>query len=319
MRKQPAHHDEQRTVVGARQTELVLQRLLAGKLVVERVASVRPRDQRVVRTPDGVIDAVEDAREILPALAQHTFEAIAELGRTDLARVRRADGGDLARVDQPGLHERDAPVVLDARRHQSMHRQGQLGEHIRGEDALEREVMDGQYGRDVERGVLRDVERRQRGVPVVRMHHVRPPVLVEFAGGQVCGDPAQQAEAARVVAPVAPVGTDVGAARTPVEERRVDDVGDHAAVRQTPETQRHHGGAEDRSDAHDRPNAEQPVEDSGQARQQDARVDAALAERDGKRRDDIGQAARFDQREDLGGDVKYAHEMKPGRSRQLRG
>src|SRR2546423_10650890 len=57
----------------------------------------------VVGTPLVIIDAVEDAEQVVAAGAQQAIELIAILRRLNLLGVRRADRPDAIRKDPPGF------------------------------------------------------------------------------------------------------------------------------------------------------------------------------------------------------------------------
>jgi hypothetical protein len=184
--------------------------------------------------------------------------------------------------------------------------QPKVGVVIEREETTESEIVDGKHGGRVQRRILRDIRRCQASMPVVRVHHLRLPVTVEFTGRQVRGDPAQQRKAPMIVAPVAAVGTQIGIAVAPVKKGRIDDVGQQAAVRQAAQTQRDDGGAEGRTKADQPPQVDQAIEDGRQPGQQDTRVQTACGQGGGQSRHDIGQAAGLDQRIDFRGDVQDA-------------
>ena len=94
-----------------------------------------------------VVDAVEDAAQVLRAARQDTVEAEAVLALEDLARIGRADRGDpLAEVDA-GLQVADPAVELHRLDVQHVARQADLVERPDREDALERQVVNREHDR----------------------------------------------------------------------------------------------------------------------------------------------------------------------------
>ena len=136
-------------------------------------------------------------------------------------------------------------------------------------------------------------------MPVVRVHDVGRPALVELAGGQVRAHPAEQREALQVVGPFGAVVVLVGAAVAAVQVRRVDHVGRHVAARQPAEPQRDARSAEQRTDLADGLRLQHGIGDRRQARQQQAHVGAGASQRRRQRADHVGQAAGLDERKDL--------------------
>ena len=88
--------------------------------------------------------------------------------------------------------------------------------------ALEGEIVDGQNRLRPRAAVVVQIDRRQRRLPIVDMDDVGR-VAGDRAAGEIGADPRQRGEALGVVAPVAPVGAEIGIA-DPVEQmRRVED------------------------------------------------------------------------------------------------
>ena len=72
-------------------------------------------DQRVGRgIPDGVIHAIQNARDMVGAVTQHAVQATTLLRGHDLAGIAGADGRDGIGELQTGLHERKLAIKLDA-------------------------------------------------------------------------------------------------------------------------------------------------------------------------------------------------------------
>ena len=79
--------------------------------------------------------------------------------------------------------------------------------------ALEGEIVDGDDRLWTRAAVVMQIDRRQRGLPIVGVNDVGR-VAGDPAFGQVGADPRQRGEAMGVVAPVAPVRAEIGIAGT---------------------------------------------------------------------------------------------------------
>ena len=120
-------------------------------------------------------------------------------------------------------------------------------------------------------------------------------------------DPAQQGKALRVVGPLAAVDGLVRVARTPVQQRRVDHVGRHQAVRHLAQAQRDARGAEARADLADDLLVQHRAGDRRQAGQQQARVGAPTDQRLRQCTQHVGQTTGLDQGKHLGPDMQDPH------------
>ncbi|MBA7615195.1 hypothetical protein ES703_22473 [subsurface metagenome] len=166
------------------------------------------------------IDAVQDSRELMGvgAKLQHAFQPAAELGRGDLLRIIRADGGQMRGVDQAALEERKLVVEFETVDVEGILRCADPPQRVPREDALVGEVMDGQ-----DRGDLRafpgEIGRRQSGLPVIGVDEVGCPIPVQIAHRQFRGGGCQPAEPDVVVGPVAAALVAVRVARPVVELR----------------------------------------------------------------------------------------------------
>ena len=250
LRREAAQHRHERRRRVGREAQLELQRRLAGRLAVETIGVVAHGKRRVGRgRPDRAVDAVEDAAHVGAAAADHAVQAGAELGGRDLARVRGAHGGDAVGELQTGLHARHLAVELQPAGRHVARRQAEEREVAVREHALVGQVVHGEHrGGGIRRRVGMHVGAGRRRVPVVGVQHVGLPSRVERAAAELRGRPAQQREALQVVGPVEAVAVLVGAAAAPVEQRRVDHVGRHAAAGQAAQAQRDGRGTERRAD-----------------------------------------------------------------------
>ncbi len=66
-------------------------------------------------TPGGIIDTVQDADEMVGAIADNTVEAVAEFGSLNFLRVPAADGGQVVGIDDPALEKIHVAVEFEAR------------------------------------------------------------------------------------------------------------------------------------------------------------------------------------------------------------
>ena len=179
---------EQRDRGVALEAEGLQQRLLAPGLALRRGGAVAGGEERVgLGVPPLVVDAVENAVDHRGPLAQHAVQALAERGRADLLAVAGADRGDGVGVEQAPLEQVDPAVILDALGVKQVLRDAGVRHGGRGEDPLVREIVHReQRGRPRERPrevrPLPQVQRQQRGLPVVRVDHVG--VLAEGLQGR---------------------------------------------------------------------------------------------------------------------------------------
>ena len=186
-------------------------------------------------------------------------------------------------------------MILDALDREARRRQPQIGDPMRREDALEREVVDGDDAR--RRAVVgeRSVRRRKSGLPVVRMNELRAPGDGALPRSEQSRYVRQQAEAQRVVLPVGAAGVLVRAAVAVVEERTIDHP-DRNAGGQLGLEQARRGNLCDGIDRSNVARAYQRREHRGVPGQEQARVEPDLPQRDGKRGRDVAQTAGLDER-----------------------
>ena len=113
--REPADGGGQERVLVDVESQLALERRLVGALPGQVLGRVPLRERRIdVGTPARVVHPVHDPDQVLVAVAEQPFQAGARLGTLhDLARVRRAHGGELVREDQPRLHEIELAVELE--------------------------------------------------------------------------------------------------------------------------------------------------------------------------------------------------------------
>jgi hypothetical protein len=127
---------EQQRIGTLGQAQQALQVPLGQRLAGQPVMVIRGRGERVgCRIPDRIVDAVEDAGELVGAVAQHSIEAAALLGGHDFARVTRTHGGDGVGKLQSGFHERDVAVGLDAVEAEQRGRQAQGRHRVRAKQS----------------------------------------------------------------------------------------------------------------------------------------------------------------------------------------
>ena len=97
------------------------------------------------RIPHIVIEAVENAMNIVMAMAQQTVETRAACGCHDLARIRRADGVDHRGVIDTAGHEVDFAIGFFI---EAAGQQLQVVEDVPAGVALMHQVMNREDGRD---------------------------------------------------------------------------------------------------------------------------------------------------------------------------
>ena len=182
--------------------------------MIERVIG---RDVGIgLRVPDIDVDPVENARELVAEAAQHAVEAVAEFRRANYFRVRRAYGRDMVGKDHAGLEHRKPAEKFDMIRRPPRRRQIQVVEIIVREITVVGEVMDREYGRG---RVVHHAQkgRYEPGLPVMRMHHVRPPVAARYPARQQGHGTAEHGVAFGIVRPGIAVRVYIRVAR-PVEQ-----------------------------------------------------------------------------------------------------
>ena len=182
---QATDHDDERTRRILGQTQLLLQRALVLRLLVQRRDVVVRRDELVGgRIPQVVVDAVQDAHQGLGTTAEDGIHALAVEGHLQLVGIRRADRGDQIAVAERALHVVDGVAVavelIDRRWHVAE------AKHVREDPvrilALELDVVDREHGLDVVAGLALAIELAQEdgrhgGLPVVAVQHVARKLL----------------------------------------------------------------------------------------------------------------------------------------------
>ena len=304
-----AADDAEQQRIGRRiEAEALLQGGLVGGAARHVARRIGRRDVGVVRrVPQGVVDAVAQARHRGGAGAQQPVEAHAALVRHDLGGIGRRHRGDVVRIEQRGLEEAQRAVELGAFGAEGLVGQAQAVRHPGREPARKGEVVDRRHGAGLR--VLREVQvgRREARLPVMAVDDVGP-VVGDQAGPDPRRDEAQRAETGAVVRPFRPVGRQIRIAGPIVEMRGVDgeevepsrpagedacraaeQVGDLGRDRGTVE-RTHHGGI---------------------AGHQGADRDALARQRGRQRADDVGETARLHQRGHLGHDGQDLDGLQP--------
>ena len=132
------------------------------------------------RIPFLVVHAVENSKKPVLPPAQKPVQAAAEFLRRDFARITRADRGDDVGKSDSGLETIQLAVKLRAFDREKFRRQIGQRKRVRRENALIGEIVNGQAGRrrippPFRALLLQHQRRHQAGLPVVDVHHVRPP------------------------------------------------------------------------------------------------------------------------------------------------
>jgi hypothetical protein len=283
---------------------------------LRRLRAVALRDEGVGgRVPALGVDAVEDADEIAGARRDEPLQSAAELRRGQLARIARADRSQAIGIADRRLEEGELAVELHRVGPAHLVGQAQALDEPERKAALERRVVDGEHGaRPRARGRenvarARHEIRHESGVPVVAVHDVGAP-----AGGvgrqRKAGDRmAEDAEAHRVVGPVATELVLVGRAWAAVERRAIEqpdrEAGIGRALQQAHRRDAHHG-VEVGRDA----SPAQRLERRLVAGKEQAYFRAQARQRAGKRGAHVREAAGLGKRIDLRCGEQDAHESR---------
>ncbi len=182
------HDAEQRRILIGQQAELAAQLALEavlGRQVCEVVVVLEVRVR--CRAPRVVVDAVQDPDELGAAGGQQILEAHSVGRGPDLLRVSGAHGRDRVGGAHAGAQIVHGVAAVSIRRE----RAGEpwiavAREHRVREHTLITDVVQGQHGGPASGcRALSLQHRRQRGVPIVAMQHVRRPVErgAELEGG----------------------------------------------------------------------------------------------------------------------------------------
>ena len=213
---------EQRPVDARRQPHLRLQRGLVANPHVDAQSAIVLRQRNVGgRIPDSVVDAVDDSLHDRRAGAQETIKRHAELGRHDLARIGRRNGGDAVGKPEASFEVADTAEIFDPVDGEGLRGQAQLAEDRHRKVALEGHVVDrGDDARARPVGVV-EIGGRERRLPVMRVNDLGPE-RIDRSEPDVRANPRKRREPLRIVGPVKPVGPEIRIAGPVVEMRRVD-------------------------------------------------------------------------------------------------
>ena len=173
-------HRHERAVIADLEPQFLLQCSLARGLTGEVLGRVRGCDRLVGGWVPGVhVDAVHDALQGLATAAQHAVQTLTEGRRLNLCRVGGGDGGDGVRVVECAHHVVDGAIVAAqlARGSGDMRQSQHVVQHLVGELALERHVVDGEDCPNVlvEGETLVELAQEHRGerrLPVVAVQDV---------------------------------------------------------------------------------------------------------------------------------------------------
>ncbi len=310
--RQPSDEREQGRVGRFAQSDVTLQRELVGPTRIDRrLHRVAIDDVRVgLRVPRFAIDAVGDAVQRRRPHPQHALQPFAERRRLDLARVRRAHGGDHIRIQQPGLHEGKAAVELERVQVPGLRRQAQRVELPTPEHALVGEVVDREHDR---RGPRRSravqMHRRKARVPVVEMDHLRRPASdAGHAPQREHRDGLRKtSEAPRVVRVLVAIFVGVRATGARVQRGVIEQPRSHsgAAGRSDPSLPQRHVLPTDRQ-ARDGASILQPFQGTAVGDRQQPDVDTARGQRLRQSAGHVGQSSGLRKRQRLGGGEQQA-------------
>ena len=277
------------------------------------------------RVPGLDVHAVEDAGDPVAPFAQHAVESHAHAGRADLTCVGGADRADQVRVDQALPQQVDAALGRLARveaRHRLPEPQpSRLGvaDHALVTQVVDRQHRAGPRERGLAGAGRLQVERDQRGMPVVAVHDVRADPQ-RGAGRQ--RRPREQQETQVFVR--------AGAVQPgPVEQGRAIHQ-QHVRLHGAPPPAQHRVAEAILAEGHLEPvEAVDPADlqaspvEAGVEREEERDLVAALVKCVGQCRGDVAQSARLGMRGQLGGDVadRQAHRgvRNPSWERPCRG
>ena len=178
--RQARDHHHKRAVVANLEPQLLLQFGLAYSLpraVINRVVGGNALVGRRIKTHN--VNAVEDTLQSVRTLAQHAVQALAKLGRLDLARIGGAHRGDGIGIVQRAQHIVNAAGVTAQLRGgcRNMRHTQYVFHHGVAKLALERHIVDREHGLDavIQRQALVELSQehgRQRRLPVVAVQDV---------------------------------------------------------------------------------------------------------------------------------------------------
>ena len=178
--RQARDHHHKRAVVANLEPQLLLQFSLAYSLpraVINRVVGGNALVGRRIKTHN--VNAVEDTLQCVGTLAQHAVQALAKLGRLDLARIGGAHRGDGIGIVQRAQHIVNAAGVTAQLRGgcRNMRHTQYVFHHGVAKLALERHIVDREHGLDavIQRQALVELSQehgRQRRLPVVAVQDV---------------------------------------------------------------------------------------------------------------------------------------------------
>ena len=178
--RQARDHHHKRAVVANLEPQLLLQFGLTYGLpraVINRVVGGNALVGRRIKTHN--VNAVEDTLQSVRTLAQHAVQALAKLGRLDLARIGGAHRGDGIGIVQRAQHIVNAAGVTAQLRGgcRNMRHTQYVFHHGVAKLALERHIVDREHGLDavVQRQALVELSQehgRQRRLPVVAVQDV---------------------------------------------------------------------------------------------------------------------------------------------------
>ena len=244
--------------------------------------------------------------------AQQAVQAHTQGLGLDLLGVGRAHRAQPVGEVEPGLEEADPAPGLVALDVEAVRRQPELADAGRVEQALEGEIVDGQHGGRPGLAGVGEVGGCQARLPIVAVDEIRTPVAVP-AHADLGGHPRQEAVAAVIVLPVAPVRAEIGVARAAVEVGGVQ----HDQVEAG-------GPAQEQADrpAHGVVESDRPVlaldagKHRGIAGYERANLDPQCCQGTGQGTRHVGEPAGLDQRVDLRGDRQDPHgvSLPAGRS-----
>ena len=148
---QAGHQADHRNAAVNRQPQLLLQLFLVVSLLADSISSIVDKQVRVrLRVVHIVVNAVNDADNILPPGSQEAIQLLTEVRILDFLGIGTADSADHISVDDAALHKVDSIMELQVTVVEILPIQSQnIVHNLLAEHALILQVVNGEYRLDV--------------------------------------------------------------------------------------------------------------------------------------------------------------------------
>ena len=150
------------------------------------------------------------------AALKQALQSAAEFVSSDLPGVGLADGRQVRGVVEAALEKGQFVVEFEAVDVEGIRGRADPPQRFLRKQALVRQIMDGQDGRDLA-SAPGEVGRHQRRLPIIGVDEVGCPILVQCARGEFGSHQGQSSETDIVVRPVMPGFVAIGVARPIVQ------------------------------------------------------------------------------------------------------